>query len=185
MPHQQPLPFQKKKNERATSCTHVWIPITTRGLIWLLRRDEPVRRCQVRATGAVRDRSLRHRQVRVRPRVRAGNEAGMRWRRHHLSEPLRAQAAGLLGQTAHRARLRRQLRFQGALLRQGLFAWGSERWRIWWNLCWSCFLYLTICFKKDTGFFWMIGEFNYHTEFFLPFSYFKMSAVLIFWNKFY
>ncbi|CAB0041272.1 unnamed protein product, partial [Trichogramma brassicae] len=84
------------------------------------RVRESLRRRQVRPAGAVRDRSLRHRQVRVRPRVRGRDAARVRPRRHHLRLALRAQAAGLHYAHQHRARLQRRLRFQRTLLGQGL-----------------------------------------------------------------
>jgi hypothetical protein len=86
------------------------------------RRGEPVRWRQVRLPGAVRDRSLRHRQVRVRPRVRGRDEARLRQGWHHLRLTLRAQEAGLPHQDEPRARLHGCLRLQGPLLREGLHA---------------------------------------------------------------
>lgn len=59
-------------------------------------RNESVRGRQMQSAGAVRDRSLRHRQMRMRPRMRAGNEAGMCPWRHNLSLALRAQETSLL-----------------------------------------------------------------------------------------
>lgn len=81
----------------------------------LPNRNEPVRRSEMRSSGAVRHRQVRNSQVRVRSRVRAGHEAGLRQGRSDLQLDLRARAQSLPDKVRHRARLHRCLRIQGTM----------------------------------------------------------------------
>jgi len=68
---------------------------------------------------AVRDQSSGNRQLRVRPRVRTGDETRVCPRRSYLHVYVRAEETGVPDEEQHRGRLRRHVWLQRTLLREG------------------------------------------------------------------
>ena len=93
-------------------------------------RNQSVRRGKVRPVRAVRDQPTRDRELRVRPGMRAGDEAGMRARRQNVHVVVRAEETGLFDEDQHRGRLHGDLWLQGALLREGQSSLSASRCQI-------------------------------------------------------
>lgn len=101
-----------------------------RTIVWTFYRTKSLRSGKVQLLRAMRDQSPRDRQLRMRPRMWAGDEARVRPRRDHLHVHVRAEEAGMPDEGQYRSRLCRHVRLQGTLFREGqsqLFACATRR----------------------------------------------------------
>lgn len=95
------------------------IHVEYRTIVWTFRRTKSLRSGEVQLLRAMRDKSSRDRQLRMRPRMWAGDEARVRSWRDHLHVHVRAEEAGVPDKEQHRGRLRRHVRLSGTLFWEG------------------------------------------------------------------
>lgn len=99
-------------------------------IVWTFHRAKSLRSGEVQLLRAMRDQSTRDRQLRMRPRMWAGDEARVRPWRDHLHVHVRAEEAGVPDKEQHRGRIRRHVRLQRTLFWEGqsqLFACATRR----------------------------------------------------------